>query len=631
MTKNSPLNKENQSLYNAESSQDSCGVGFITHKKSKQTHDLLNKSHEALCTIPHRGGMSAEGIGDGAGVNIDLSLKFFRTLTQQQDLELGDFGVANFFFPEDHSHFDSSAHELVDNHLKSYDLPIILWRDIPVDNSVLNAASVKAQLPIKQVIFARPAKLQKASHAEFESYIQEVLLTIEEEGFTRQELEGFYPLSMSSRTQVYKGRLNSFEVIPYFTDLYDKNHEISTLFFHTRFSTNTAPATMMAQPFRYMAHNGELNTDKKNRLSEQAIARQHGKHLVFPIGQSDSSRLDQTLSRRINEDNLDIVTAILAMMPPAWENDTSLSPDVKAMLEYFSLYEEKNDGPAALIFNDGIRVGARLDRLGLRPLRSIETTDYLAVMSEAGQIDFPAKDVLKRGRIEAGGMLYFDHEKGEAYDHNQVKERLAKETDYQALLKARAIHLDELEPVTLSSLDNQHEFNIDQQHTAYSLNQESFKFLLDPMLSTGLEKISAMGYGLAPNSLSDAEGGMSRYFSQRFAQVTNPPLDSLRESDGMTLRVALGAKPNFSEIGSKQLLIHSPILQRTQLAQIRQQNTVSVTTIDALYTPDTLNSEKNAKNVEQAVIETCNKVGEAAKNNTGIIILSDINPCNLLF
>ncbi|MCK5664157.1 MAG: glutamate synthase large subunit, partial [Thiotrichaceae bacterium] len=295
-------------LYNADSSQDSCGVGFITHKQSKQTHDLLNKTHEALCTIPHRGGMSAEGIGDGAGVNIDLSLKFFRKLTEKQDLELGQFGVANFFFPEDHSHYDSAARDLVDAHLKEYGLPVIKWRDIPVDNSVLNAASIKAQLPIKQVIFGRPVtSLKDASHEEFERYIQDVLLTIEEEGFTRHELGGFYPLSMSSRTQVYKGRLNSFEVIPYFTDLYDKDHEINTLFFHTRFSTNTAPATMMAQPFRYIAHNGELNTDKKNRLSEQAIASQHGKNLVFPSGQSDSSRLDQTLSRRIHEDKLDIV------------------------------------------------------------------------------------------------------------------------------------------------------------------------------------------------------------------------------------------------------------------------------------------------------------------------------------
>lgn len=429
MNKDPRLGSKNVMLYNADLSQDSCGVGFITHKQSKQTHDLLVKSHEALCTIPHRGGMSAEGIGDGAGVNIDLSLNFFRKITGINDLELGQFGVANFFFPEDHDHYDSAANELIERHFKDFNLPIIMRRTIPVDLEVINEASVKAQLPIKQYVFGRPDSLKNATHKDFEKHIQAALLDIEVEGFGRAELSGFYPLSMSSRTQVYKGRLNSFEVIPYFKDLYDTDHEISTLFFHTRFSTNTAPATMMAQPFRYMAHNGELNTDKKNRLSESAIARQHNKHLIFPQGQSDSGRLDQTLSRRVNEDGMDIVTAVLAMMPPAWENDTTLSPAVRAMLEYFSLYEEKNDGPAALIFNDGIRVGARLDRLGLRPLRSVETHEYLAVMSEAGQIDFPPKDILKRGRIEAGGMLYFDHSTGQAYNSHQVMERLSGERD----------------------------------------------------------------------------------------------------------------------------------------------------------------------------------------------------------
>ena len=624
MIRNSRNTHTHKMLYNADLSQDSCGVGFITHKQSKQTHDLLVKSHEALCTIPHRGGMSAEGIGDGAGVNIDLSLKFFRKVTKKPELELGEFGVANFFFPEDHEHYDSSARILVEKHLGGFGLPVILWRDVPVDNSVINAAAVKAQLPIKQLVFARPEKLKNATHDEFEHYVQDALLAIEAEGFTRDELHGFYPLSMSSRTQVYKARLNSFEVIPYFKDLYDKDHEISTLFFHTRFSTNTAPATMMAQPFRYMAHNGELNTDKKNRLSEDAIARQKSKTVIFPCGQSDSGRLDQTLTRRINEDRLDIVTAVLAMMPPAWENDPTLSEDVRAMLEYFSLYEEKNDGPAALIFNDGIRVGARLDRLGLRPLRSVETEEYLAVMSEAGQIDFPPETVLRRGRIEAGGMLYFDHEKGEAYDSYQVMERLAKEKDYKALLKQRCLHLSELEEIALSELDNQHQLTIEQQHTAYSLNQESFKFLLDPILQNGLEKVSAMGYGITPNALSSAEGGMSRYFSQRFAQVTNPPLDSLRESDGMTLRVALGAKPTF--VGdSKQLVIDSPVLQRPQLEQIRKQTAVSVVTLDMLYTPVFDNEKANENALEQAFLEVCDKVEQAARNNVGIIILSDRN------
>ena len=215
---------------------------------------------------------------------------------------------------------------------------------------------------------------------------------------------------MSSRTQVLKGRLNSHEVVSYFKDLSDPAMHIHTIFFHTRFSTNTAPATMMAQPFRYMAHNGELNTDKKNRLSEDAIAKQNNKKVIFPHGQSDSARLDQTMARRITEDGLDIVTAVVAMMPPAWRIDPTSAPEVAAMLEYFSLYEEKNDGPAALIFGNGKQVGARLDRLGLRPLRSVETGDYLAVMSEAGQIDFDPQTVIARGRIEAGGMLYYDHE-----------------------------------------------------------------------------------------------------------------------------------------------------------------------------------------------------------------------------
>lgn len=623
MNQHSRMNDQQAMLYDADLSQDSCGVGFITHKQSLQTHDILVRTHEALCTIPHRGGMSAEGIGDGAGVNVDLSLKFFRKITGNNALELGQFGVANFFFPEDHAHFDSIATELVERHLNAAKLPILLWRGVPVDPSVLNEASVKAQLSIMQVVFGRPEHLLDASHDAYEKYIQAVLLDIEKEGFTRPELDGFYPLSMSSRTQVYKGRLNSFEVIPYFKDLYDTDHEVSTLFFHTRFSTNTAPATMMAQPFRYMAHNGELNTDKKNRLSENAIARQHNKHICFPCGQSDSGRLDQTLTRRINEDDLDIVTAVLAMMPPAWENDTTLSPEVRAMLEYFSLYEEKNDGPAALIFNDGIRVGARLDRLGLRPLRSVETKEYLAVMSEAGQIDFPPKDVLTRGRIEAGGMVYFDHSTGEKYNSHQVMERLAKEKDYRALLKQRSLHLSELPKVALSELDEGHELNVDQRHTAYSLNQESFKFLLDPILQSGAEKVSAMGYGLAPNALSKSEGGMSRYFSQRFAQVTNPPLDSIRESDGMTLRVALGAKPTFSDEASKQLVIDSPILQRAQLEQIRRQTQVGTITLDMLFRPNFDDAQKNEAALDEALRDVCDKVEQAARANVGIIILSD--------
>ncbi|MDP2572549.1 glutamate synthase-related protein [Vibrio penaeicida] len=616
------MNQESRSLYDREHEHSSCGVGFITDKTGEQTHQLLTLAHEALCTIPHRGGMNAEGIGDGAGVNIDLSVNFYRFLLNEPTLEKGEFGVANFFFPFDSAQFES-AKSLILETLYKYSLKVELWREVPVNPEAVNEASQKVQQAIQQVVFLRGDNQPDAQS--FEDQINAALSELESIGFTDSEFEGFYPLSMSSRTQVYKGRLNSGEVVPYFADLTHPEHHVTTLFFHTRFSTNTAPATMMAQPFRRMAHNGELNTDKKNRLSEDAIARQQHKKVIFPKGQSDSARLDQTLARRVVEDRMDIVTAVLAMMPPAWENDESISQEVRDMLEYFSLSEEKNDGPAALIFSDGEKVGARLDRLGLRPLRSVETNRYLAVMSESGQIDFPPEDVIRYGRIQAGGMIYFDHSTGNSYETKEILETLAKERNYSALLESARITLNDIESVSLDAVKENNNFSTYSRHVAYSLNQESFKFFLDPMIENGAEKISAMGFGLAPNVLTDEEGGMSKYFSQRFAQVTNPPLDSLRESDGMTLRVALGAKPGFSPQDTVQLVLQSPVLQPQQLEQILEQDRIEVATFDTLYTP-TLNSrEDNAKRVEEAINALCDQIEEAARRRCGIVLLSDKN------
>ena len=607
-------------LFDRNLDYSSCGVGFITNKHSAQTHELLEHVHQALCKIPHRGGFNAEGIGDGAGVNLDISLNFYRHLTGQPDLQLGEFGVANFFYPVD-SGQHSTAETILRETFAKHQLDIILWRDVPVDPSAVNERSAAAQPPIHQLVFARPTHIedQKA----FEKLINDAIDDIERPAFQQPELDGFYPLSMSSRTQVYKGRLNSWEVVPYFLDLMNPEHQIHTLFFHTRFSTNTAPNPMFAQPFRRLAHNGELNTDRKNRLSEDAIARSHGKKVIFPNGQSDSARLDQTMVRRIIEDELEIDTAALAMMPPAWENDERLSSQVRDMLEYFSLYEEKNDGPAALIFSDGVKVGARLDRLGLRPLRSVETADYLAVMSEAGQIDFEPDSVIARGRIEAGGMVVYNHALQKAEYTNDVLERLAAERDYSQLLADAHIDLEELPEKSLDEVSIDSPLNSAARHVAYSLNQESFKFMLDPMLQNGMEKISAMGYGLAPNALAAEEGGMSRYFSQRFAQVTNPPLDSIREADGMTLRVALGRKPNFSDGSTRQLVLQSPILQPQQLLQIESQPTLRVERINTLFTPNFDDVDANEATLQSALDQVCDQVEALARDNCDIILLSD--------
>jgi len=609
-------------LYDPLLEKSSCGVGFITRKNGAQSHDVLLKGHEALCAVPHRGGMSAEGVGDGAGVNIDLSLKFFSRLAGRE-LTAGSFGVGNFFFPADLAAQDVAV-RLIEDALGAQGFEIVVRRDVPVDLSVLRPASQAAQLVIRQWVFTAPAGTDFIG---FDKAINTALLAIEGQAFTDPALAGLYPLSLSARTQVLKGRLNSNEVIPYFRDLVDADMAIHTMFFHTRFSTNTDPASSMAQPFRLMAHNGELNTDKKNRLSEAAIARARGKTIVSPKGQSDSARFDQTLQSRVFEDDIDFIEAIVSMMPPAWENDTTLSAPVRAMLEYFALREEKNDGPAALIFSNGRIVGARLDRLGLRPLRTIETDEYLCVTSEAGQIGFAPESVLRRGRIEAGGMLYFDHAEGRAFSGADALERLASQRDYAALVEEARIKLADLPEVPADKQGSPLRYNGDmerhQRYVAYSLNQESFRFLMDPMLETGAEKISAMGYGNAINALSDQEGGVAKYFSQRFAQVTNPPLDSIREADGMTMRVALGAKPGMGNPSAKQIVVPSPLLSHLDMLRLREQTLTPYRRFEAFYTPVEDDADANAASLEAAVDALCDAIAAFAHEGGGIAVLTD--------
>ncbi|MEM9669054.1 MAG: glutamate synthase-related protein [Pseudomonadota bacterium] len=612
-----------ETLYDPELEYSSCGVGFLTRKDGKQTHDVLLKVHEALCAVPHRGGMSSEGVGDGAGISMDISEAFFSKLTGKK-LKLGEFGVGNFFLPED-EHKRAQAMELIEDKINAAGMKILLMRAVPVDNDAIESRGIVLQLPIEQWVFKAPKGVRGK---DLNRAIYQVLLEIEAVAYTTPDLHGLYPISLSADTQVLKGRVNSWEIVPYFTDLCDPDHAIHSVYFHTRFSTNTDPHPSMAQPFRLMAHNGELNTDKKNRLSETAIALAKNNTIIRPSGQSDSCRLDQTLSWRIIMDDLDMVTAVVSMMPPAWENDITLSPKVRAMLEFFSLYEEKNDGPAALIFGDGRIIGARLDRLGLRPLRTVETDDYLAVMSEAGQVNFPPEEVIRRGRIEAGGMLYYDHSEKRAYNTHDALEMLADRADYQSLLEQSCSHVEDFDDAAIEAKITKAkkyagDLNTSARFVAYNHNQESFKFLMDPMLANGVEKVSAMGYGNAINALSDNEGGIAKYFSQRFAQVTNPPLDSLREKDGMTLRVALGEKPHQGPTGAKQIIVDSPILDMRQLMKIRAQSETPVMDFDMLFEPVFDDPPANQSALIKAVDTLANRVVEFASDNGGIAIVSD--------
>ena len=613
-------------LYDPTVEHSACGVGFITRKDGRQTHDVIVMGEQALCAIPHRGGMSAEGVGDGAGVSVDLSVDFFGQLTGLS-LERGHFGVGNFFMPDDRTQWDR-ARALIDSALAEAGLAVLLVREVPVDDSVLRPRALPYQLPIVQWVFrlADPGdaddqrnRIDRAANA--------ALLRIEAEAYPDPSLAGLYPLSLSARTQVLKGRLNAGEVIAYFTDLGDPVHAVRSLYFHTRFSTNTEPHPTMAQPFRLMAHNGELNTDRKNRISDETLAITRHRRIVRPPGQSDSGRLDQTLQSRVFDDGLDLVEAVVSLMPPAWENDATLGRDVRDMFEFFSLYEEKNDGPAALIFSDGDVIGARLDRLGLRPLRTVETRDHLVVSSEAGQVGFADDEVIGRGRIEAGGMLYHDHRLGRTFRTREALELLASRRDYAALLDDARVEVAALPAPAFdrgtTTLGYSGDLTLAGRYVAYALNQESFRFMMDPMLADGSERISAMGYGNAINALSDQEGGMAKYFSQRFAQVTNPPLDSLREADGMSMRVALGAKPDGGEQHRKQLVFGSPILGHLEMVHLREQRLTPLKRFDLLFEPHPADPERNAASVVASLDVLSDAVAAFARDEGGIAVLTD--------
>ncbi|MFI2209215.1 glutamate synthase-related protein [Streptomyces sp. NPDC020141] len=600
-----------------------CGVGFITRLDGTPSHEVVRKGDEALRAIPHRGGKSAEGVGDGAGVSVDLSVEFFGAITGEE-LRAGRFGVANCFVPTDAGRRDGAV-ELVGRSIAEQGFEVLLVREVPVDHSVTNPAADRYQLPIVQWVFRAPGSWERD---EVDAAANRALLAVEAVAYADGAYAGLYPLSLSARTQVLKGRLNSAEVIGYFRDLGDPRHSVRSLYFHTRFSTNTEPHPTMAQPFRLMAHNGELNTDRKNRLSDEALARARTRSIVRPPGQSDSSRLDQTLQSRVFDDGLDIVEAVVSLMPPAWENDRTLPGAVRDMLEYFSLYEEKNDGPAAVIFSDGDVIGARLDRLGLRPLRTVETADYLMVASEAGQVAFPDDEVVHRGRIEAGGMLVVDHRTGRRMRTREVLDALAERRPYSELLTEARVNLDDLPAPGYergtTTLGYDGDLSLAGRYVAYSLNQESFRFMLDPMLANGSERISAMGYGNAINALSDTEGGMAKYFSQRFAQVTNPPLDSIREADGMSMRVALGPKPDGAgSTAGRQLVLSSPVLGHLDMVRLRDQRIVPLERFAMLYVPAPGDETANADALRSALDGLCDDVERFAADGGGIALLSD--------
>src|ERR1700683_3407653 len=531
---------------------DACGVGFIAQLGGPASHGVIERGLEALSRLAHRGGVDADGrSGDGAGLLVALPNVFFRRVARTEGIELPDeFGVGMVFLQRGQ---EDQALAAIRSTVSKFDLSFLGWRSVPTDSSILGPRS-RDSLPVVQQYFVgrcRPSLFKSPGLDSSDFELQLFRL--------RQELEtisaaGYY-CSLSSRTIVYKGLLTPEQLAPFYLDLNDPEFESAFVVFHQRYSTNTQPSWSLAQPFRFVAHNGEINTISSNRRWFQArgatlrhqLRLSKNARLLQP-GMSDSASFDNALEALVRRGS-SIAESALRLVPPAWEHDEHLDPRLRQFLANSAPKQEPWDGPAALIFTDGHFIGAKLDRNGLRPLRYTLTSDGLLVVgSEVGITDLSDKQVVERQRLGPGEMLIADPASGDFFRPGEVAQ-LVPQVSSPVTTVIAAKH--EAEPVTIDG---------NRLMAAFGWHEDQFRILFYPLADQGQEPLWSMGDDAPPAFLSTLPRPLWDYCKQRFAQVTNPPIDPFRGVNGMSLDVYLGRNTKLS----------SPLLDAGQMDSIAE-------------------------------------------------------------
>ncbi|MGE5524316.1 MAG: glutamate synthase central domain-containing protein, partial [Rhodospirillaceae bacterium] len=571
-------------LYHPANEHDACGVGFVANIKGKKSHTIIEQGLQILKNLTHRGAVGADPLaGDGAGILIQMPDKFFREEMGKQGVQLppvGQYGVGMVFLPQEPASRLACEYE-IERAIKDEGQILLGWRDVPRDNSGLGESVKKIEPVIRQVFIGRGKGVTVTDALERKLYIIR-----KSSGHAIQALhlahgKEFYVPSMSARTVVYKGMLLAHQVGTYYLDLQDARMASALALVHQRFSTNTFPTWDLAHPFRMIAHNGEINTLRGNvnwiRARQGAISSPIlGKDLdkVWPLiydGQSDSASFDNALELLVMS-GYSIAHAVMMMIPEAWENHTLMDPTRRAFYEYHAAMMEPWDGPASIAFTDGRQIGATLDRNGLRPSRYIVTDDDLVIMgSECGCLPIPEERIVKKWRLQPGKMFLVDLEKGRIVDDKELKESLASQKPYAEWIERIRIKLDDL-PAPTEQREPSRESVLDLQQ-AFAYTQEDIKFLMAPMANNGEEPVGSMGNDSPLAVLSNKDKTLYHYFKQLFAQVTNPPIDPIREELVTSLVSFIGPKPNLLGIDEMnpplRLEVSQPVLDHEQMCSIR--------------------------------------------------------------
>src|SRR5919106_2329211 len=528
-----------QGLYDPRFEHDACGVGFVVNLKGDKSHEIIEQALTVLQNLDHRGACGCEeNTGDGAGILMQIPHAFLKDACAGLGFHLpdpGEYGVGMIFLP-DHRHQRRQFEKTIERIIAEEGQTCLGWRKVPTDNMYLGETAKECEPFVRQVFIGRANALKDDLAFERKLY---VIRRRAENAIRYAGLAGgdfFYIPSMSGRTLIYKGMLTPRQLVTFYPDLSDPLVETAIAVIHSRFSTNTFPSWGRAHPYRYLIHNGEINTLRGNENWMHARQSMLASHLfgddlpkLFPIIQedgSDSAKFDNCLEF-LALSGRSLPHAVMMMIPEPWENHESMDERKHAFYEYHSSLMEPWDGPASIAFTDGVVVGAVLDRNGLRPSRYYVTKDDLVVMaSEVGVLDVPPQDVLVKERLHPGKIFLVDTAKGRIVDDDEIKRELAAARPYREWLDAHLVDIDDLPAARAEQPEHETVFKRQQ---AFGYTQEDLRFLIAPMALNGEEPVGSMGTDTALAVLSDKPRLLYQYFKQLFAQVTNPPLDAIRE------------------------------------------------------------------------------------------------------
>ena len=643
-----------EGLYDPRFEHDACGVGFVADLSGRKSADILAKSIQVLLNLRHRGACGSENnTGDGAGILFQIPHRFFAEAAEPLQMRLppaGEYGVGMIFLPTD-GDGRRRCEQVIETVVRDEGQHILGWRTVPVDNSTVGRAARECQPVIRQLFVGRgqevpdqPAferklyvirkRLEHASHGSFNP----------EPSATAQQPDTvaagsglnawFYVASLSHQTIVYKGMLTAEQLPAFYPDLTHPSMETALALVHSRFSTNTFPSWSRAHPYRYVAHNGEINTLRGNVNWMRARERHFASDLfgpdvkkIVPVideNGSDSAMFDNALEMLVLSGR-SLPHAVMMMIPEPWTGDEQMSDAKRAFYEYHACLMEPWDGPASIVFTDGVRIGAVLDRNGLRPSRYYVTKNGLFILaSEVGVLEIPPEQVLHKGRLQPGRMLLLDLEQGRIVGDDELKHAIASEFPYRSWLDDNLVHLEDLPDGPMPERMAADDVLRLQQMFGYTT--EDLKIIVSPMATEANEPLGSMGTDTPLAVLSDRPQLLYNYFKQLFAQVTNPPVDAIREELIMSIDTTIGAEKNLLAPGpesARQIKLRSPILKNEELAKLQRLDGTCRGGFKAVRLPTLFPVDAGTEGLERALADLCTRAKDAIAAGHDILILSD--------